>query len=152
MIRHRYVDHYLHNKALEINFRGYELSEDLLLIVDFVTFKNNKIIRSACFKQAITRINMRYREKSGVLEHSYLSFCLFFCSISCFYSQLTDFLMYRLANEEVAALYPRIQEVALRSRNLEGVHSQSSGQFLMKHCIAFSTVLQYKSNIVVVSD
>ncbi|KRX90497.1 hypothetical protein T4E_11076 [Trichinella pseudospiralis] len=32
MIRHRYGDCYLHNGALEISFRGLELSEDLLLI------------------------------------------------------------------------------------------------------------------------
>ncbi|KRY96024.1 hypothetical protein T11_5065 [Trichinella zimbabwensis] len=32
MIRHRYGDRYLHNGALQINFRGLELSEDLLLI------------------------------------------------------------------------------------------------------------------------
>ncbi|KRZ71589.1 hypothetical protein T08_16807, partial [Trichinella sp. T8] len=69
--------------------------------------------RHACFKQANTRINLRYREESGGQEYSYLSFCLFFSSISCFQSQLTDFPMYRLAEVEVAALYPRIQEVAL---------------------------------------
>ncbi|KRZ11930.1 hypothetical protein T11_213 [Trichinella zimbabwensis] len=32
MIRHRYGDRYLHSGALEIGFRGLELSEDLLLI------------------------------------------------------------------------------------------------------------------------
>ncbi|KRX87075.1 hypothetical protein T01_1558, partial [Trichinella spiralis] len=53
---------------------------------------------------------MRYREESGGQEHSYLSFSLFFSSISCFQSQLTDFPMYRLAEVEVAALYPRIRE------------------------------------------
>ncbi|KRZ74348.1 hypothetical protein T10_7218 [Trichinella papuae] len=36
MIRHRYGDRYLHNGALEIGFRGLELSEDLLLIGHFI--------------------------------------------------------------------------------------------------------------------
>ncbi|KRZ04103.1 hypothetical protein T11_17251 [Trichinella zimbabwensis] len=36
MIRHRYGDRYLHNGALEISFRGLELSEDLLLIGHFI--------------------------------------------------------------------------------------------------------------------
>ncbi|KRY90445.1 hypothetical protein T4D_16488 [Trichinella pseudospiralis] len=36
MIRHRYGDRYLHNGALEISFRGLELSEDLLLIDQFI--------------------------------------------------------------------------------------------------------------------
>ncbi|KRX47009.1 hypothetical protein T05_12323 [Trichinella murrelli] len=48
---------------------------------------------------------MRYREESGGQD-----------SISCFQSQLTDFPMYCLAEVEVAALYPRIREVALNRR------------------------------------
>ncbi|KRY94853.1 hypothetical protein T11_8304 [Trichinella zimbabwensis] len=36
MIRHRYGDRYLHNEALEIGFRGLELSEDFLLIGHFI--------------------------------------------------------------------------------------------------------------------
>ncbi|KRY27283.1 hypothetical protein T01_5749 [Trichinella spiralis] len=50
-----------------------------------------------------------YWAGNGGQEHSYLLPCFFFCSISCFQSQLTDFPMYRLAEVEVAALYPRIR-------------------------------------------
>ncbi|KRY49534.1 Dipeptidyl peptidase family member 6 [Trichinella britovi] len=60
---------------------------------------------------------MRYREESGGQEHSYLSLCRFLSSISCFQSQLTYFPMYRLAEVEVAALYPRIREVTPNCRN-----------------------------------
>ncbi|KRY55026.1 hypothetical protein T03_1059 [Trichinella britovi] len=59
---------------------------------------------------------MRYREESGGQEHSYLSLCRFLSSISCFQSQLTYFPMYRLAEVEVAALYPRIREVTPNCR------------------------------------
>ncbi|KRY02956.1 hypothetical protein T03_3632, partial [Trichinella britovi] len=56
---------------------------------------------------------MRYREESGGQEHSDFSSCFLMLAISRFQSQLTDFPMYRLAEVEVAALYPRIREVAL---------------------------------------
>ncbi|KRY04882.1 hypothetical protein T12_12199 [Trichinella patagoniensis] len=59
---------------------------------------------------------MRYREESGGQEHSYLSLCRFLSSLSCFQSQLTYFPMYRLAEVEVAALYPRIREVTPNCR------------------------------------
>ncbi|KRY84535.1 hypothetical protein T4D_1955 [Trichinella pseudospiralis] len=36
MIKHRYGNRYLHNGALEISYRGLELSEDLLLIGHFI--------------------------------------------------------------------------------------------------------------------
>ncbi|KRY50954.1 hypothetical protein T03_2785 [Trichinella britovi] len=62
-------------------------------------------------KQANTRITMRYREENGGQEHSDFSSCFFMLAISRFQSQLTDFPMYRLAEVEVAALYPRIREV-----------------------------------------
>ncbi|KRY46566.1 hypothetical protein T03_1846 [Trichinella britovi] len=73
----------------------------------------------ACFKQANTRINMRYREESGGQEHSDFSSCLLMLAISRFQSQLTNFPMYRLAEVEVAALYLRIREVAL-NRGYQG--------------------------------
>ncbi|XP_003369240.1 hypothetical protein Tsp_04664, partial [Trichinella spiralis] len=75
--------------------------------------KAAKALVGACFKQSNTRINFRYREESRGQEHSNLSSCCFFHSISCFQSQLTDFPMYRLAEVEVAVLYPRIREIAL---------------------------------------
>ncbi|KRX29585.1 hypothetical protein T09_4793, partial [Trichinella sp. T9] len=62
---------------------------------------------------------MRYREESGGQEHSDFSSCFFMLAISRFQSQLTDFPMYRLAEVEVAALYPRIREVAL-NRGYQG--------------------------------
>ncbi|KRX47010.1 hypothetical protein T05_12321 [Trichinella murrelli] len=62
---------------------------------------------------------MWYREESGGQEHSDFSSCLLMLAISRFQSQLTDFPMYRLANMEVASLYPRIQEVAL-NRGYQG--------------------------------
>ncbi|KRZ75944.1 hypothetical protein T10_640 [Trichinella papuae] len=43
MIRHRYGDRYLHNGALEIGFRGLELSEDLLLIGHFIFESSAKV-------------------------------------------------------------------------------------------------------------
>ncbi|KRZ12834.1 hypothetical protein T11_104 [Trichinella zimbabwensis] len=36
IIKHRYGDRYLHNRALEIGFRGLEISKDLLLIGHFI--------------------------------------------------------------------------------------------------------------------
>ncbi|KRY45509.1 hypothetical protein T03_6006 [Trichinella britovi] len=48
-------------------------------------------------------------------------------AISRFQSQLTDFPMYRLAEVEVAALYPRIREVTPNCRtnnHLEGWHNR----------------------------
>ncbi|KRX67859.1 hypothetical protein T06_932 [Trichinella sp. T6] len=59
---------------------------------------------------------MRYREESGGQEHSDFSSCFLMLGISRFQSQLTDFPMYRLAEVEVAALYPRIREVTLNCR------------------------------------
>ncbi|KRY51121.1 hypothetical protein T03_11928 [Trichinella britovi] len=59
---------------------------------------------------------MRYREESGGQEHSDFSSCFFMLAISRFQSQLTDFPMYRLAEVEVAALYPRIREVTPNCR------------------------------------
>ncbi|KRZ05780.1 hypothetical protein T11_15166, partial [Trichinella zimbabwensis] len=44
IIRHRYGDRYLHNEALEIGFRGLEISEDLLLIGHFIFgYKSNNL-------------------------------------------------------------------------------------------------------------
>ncbi|KRY45609.1 hypothetical protein T03_6036 [Trichinella britovi] len=60
---------------------------------------------------------MRYREESGGQEHTDFSSCLLMLAISRFQSQLTNFPMYRLAEVEVAALYLRIQEVALNRGN-----------------------------------
>ncbi|KRZ85758.1 hypothetical protein T08_10140 [Trichinella sp. T8] len=54
---------------------------------------------------------MRYREESGGQEHSDFSSCFLMLGMSRFQSQLTDFPMYRLAEVEVAALYPRILEI-----------------------------------------
>ncbi|KRX38354.1 hypothetical protein T05_2649 [Trichinella murrelli] len=62
---------------------------------------------------------MRYREESGGQEHSDFSPCFLMLVTSRFQSQLTDFPMYRLAEVEVAALYPRIREVAL-NRGYQG--------------------------------
>ncbi|KRZ88947.1 hypothetical protein T08_5714 [Trichinella sp. T8] len=61
-----------------------------------------EITRSACFKQANTRINLRYREKSGGQEHSDFSPCFLMLAISRFQSQLTDFPMYRLEEVELS--------------------------------------------------
>ncbi|KRX13993.1 hypothetical protein T07_9077 [Trichinella nelsoni] len=59
---------------------------------------------------------MRYREESGGQKHFDFSSCFFMLAISRFQSQLTDFPMYRLAEVEAAALYPRIRKVALNRR------------------------------------
>ncbi|KRX74722.1 hypothetical protein T06_5862 [Trichinella sp. T6] len=59
---------------------------------------------------------MGYREESGGQEHSNFSSCFFMLAISRFQSQLTDFPIYRLAEVEVAALYPRIREVTPNCR------------------------------------
>ncbi|KRY87798.1 hypothetical protein T4D_13787 [Trichinella pseudospiralis] len=64
--------------------------------IKLIAFHAKRITCSACLKQAITRINLRYRKESGRPEHSYGS----------------DFPMYRLADVESF----RIWEVAVNRR------------------------------------
>ncbi|KRY85168.1 hypothetical protein T4D_14138 [Trichinella pseudospiralis] len=72
--------------------------------------------KGTCFKQAITRINLRYREESGGQ------------------SQLTDFRVYRLAEVEVAALYSHIPEVDLILIFDSSVSCNESFQQASKYC------------------
>ncbi|KRZ23294.1 hypothetical protein T4B_6884 [Trichinella pseudospiralis] len=94
MIKHHCGDRYLHNGALEISFRGLELSEDLFLIGHFIfvpsSSKLSPVSTCGTERKAVDR---------SIL--SYLSFCIFFCFISFFYSQLIDVPMYRLAEVEL---------------------------------------------------
>ncbi|KRY73806.1 hypothetical protein T4B_7129 [Trichinella pseudospiralis] len=102
MIKHRYGNRYLHNGALEISYRGLELSEDLLLIGHFIfdfIFTIN-LVSNVCFVNLISW-HARTTKLPGVLASSRLS-----------PSQLTDVSMYCLAEVEVASPYPRIQDEA----------------------------------------
>ncbi|KRY75771.1 hypothetical protein T4A_12359 [Trichinella pseudospiralis] len=80
---HQYDDSYLHNEALEINFWGLEISEDLLLIGHFIFVicflmcvlliglrDVQEQLRTKLPIQAITRINLRWPD-------AFLSFLLF---------------------------------------------------------------------------
>ncbi|KRY74114.1 hypothetical protein T4A_3382, partial [Trichinella pseudospiralis] len=80
--------------------------------IKLIAFHAKRITCSACLKQAITRINLRYRKESGRPEHSYVLSCFCFCFISCFWCQGSDFPMYRLADVESF----RIWEVAVNRR------------------------------------
>ncbi|KRX74700.1 hypothetical protein T06_1881 [Trichinella sp. T6] len=75
------------------------------------------------------------QQQLGGQEHSYLSSWSFFRSISRFQSQLTDFPMYRLAEVEVAAQYPRFQEVAL-NRGYQGCFK------IRNYCLWIKIVLE----------
>ncbi|KRZ15033.1 hypothetical protein T11_1704 [Trichinella zimbabwensis] len=63
MIRHRYDDCYLHNGALETDFRGLEFSEDLLLIGHFIF--------AICFPMCVLLILLRDMQEQLKEQESY---------------------------------------------------------------------------------